>query len=64
MPPKILILDVETFPNTAYVWRFFKENIGAKQVIIIGSGPNHIGQGIEFDYCCVHASYALQDCGI
>lgn len=33
MPPKILILDVETFPNTAYVWRFFKENVGAKQVI-------------------------------
>jgi len=33
MPPKILILDVETFPNTAYVWRFFKENIGAKQVL-------------------------------
>ncbi len=31
--PKILILDVETFPNTAYVWRFFKENIGAKQVL-------------------------------
>jgi RNase P subunit RPR2 len=31
--PKILILDVETFPNTAYVWKFFKENIGAKQVL-------------------------------
>ena len=31
--PRILILDVETFPNTAYVWRFFKENIGAKQVL-------------------------------
>lgn len=33
MKPRILILDVETFPNTAYVWRFFKENIGAKQVL-------------------------------
>lgn len=31
--PRILLLDVETFPNTAYVWRFFKENVGAKQVI-------------------------------
>ena len=32
-------------------------------VIILGSGPNRIGQGIEFDYCCVHASYALADAG-
>ena len=30
------------------------------KVIIIGGGPNRIGQGIEFDYCCVHASYALK----
>ena len=33
------------------------------RVIILGSGPNRIGQGIEFDYCCVHASYALRDMG-
>ena len=33
------------------------------QVIILGSGPNRIGQGIEFDYCCVHASFALRDAG-
>ena len=33
------------------------------KVIILGAGPNRIGQGIEFDYCCVHASYALHDCG-
>ncbi|MFV0482228.1 MAG: carbamoyl-phosphate synthase large subunit [Campylobacteraceae bacterium] len=32
-----------------------------KKVMIIGGGPNRIGQGIEFDYCCVHASYALND---
>jgi carbamoyl-phosphate synthase large subunit len=32
-------------------------------VIILGSGPNRIGQGIEFDYCCVHASFALRDAG-
>jgi carbamoyl-phosphate synthase large subunit len=33
------------------------------RVIILGSGPNRIGQGIEFDYCCVHASMALRDLG-
>ena len=35
----------------------------AKRVIILGSGPNRIGQGIEFDYCCVHASEALREAG-
>ncbi|MEE8422930.1 MAG: carbamoyl-phosphate synthase large subunit [Thermodesulfobacteriota bacterium] len=34
-----------------------------KKVMILGSGPNRIGQGIEFDYCCVHASFALKDDG-
>jgi carbamoyl-phosphate synthase large subunit len=34
-----------------------------RKVIILGSGPNRIGQGIEFDYCCVHASFALRDAG-
>ena len=34
-----------------------------QSVIILGSGPNRIGQGIEFDYCCVHASFALRDAG-
>ncbi len=34
-----------------------------KKVIILGGGPNRIGQGIEFDYCCVHASYALKEEG-
>ncbi len=34
-----------------------------KKVAILGSGPNRIGQGIEFDYCCVHASYTLRDAG-
>ncbi len=32
---------------------------GRRKVLILGSGPNRIGQGIEFDYCCVHASFAL-----
>lgn len=34
-----------------------------KKIVILGSGPNRIGQGIEFDYCCVHASFALHDAG-
>ena len=34
-----------------------------KKIIILGSGPNRIGQGIEFDYCCVHASFALHEKG-
>ena len=34
-----------------------------QKVLILGSGPNRIGQGIEFDYCCVHASFALRDAG-
>ncbi len=35
-----------------------------KKVIILGGGPNRIGQGIEFDYCCCHASFALRDAGV
>ena len=35
----------------------------AKKVVILGGGPNRIGQGIEFDYCCVHACYALTEAG-
>ena len=35
-----------------------------KKVIIIGGGPNRIGQGIEFDYCCVHSSYAIREMGL
>ena len=34
------------------------------KVMILGGGPNRIGQGIEFDYCCVHAAYALKDAGL
>jgi carbamoyl-phosphate synthase large subunit len=36
---------------------------GRQKILILGSGPNRIGQGIEFDYCCVHASLALRDAG-
>ena len=37
---------------------------GRKKVVILGSGPNRIGQGIEFDYCCVHAAFAIREAGL
>jgi len=58
--------EFESF--TPYLYSVFEEECEAdptdnKKVMILGSGPNRIGQGIEFDYCCCHASYALQDDG-
>jgi carbamoyl-phosphate synthase large subunit len=38
--------------------------VGRRRIMILGGGPNRIGQGIEFDYCCCHASFALQELGI
>ena len=35
-----------------------------KKIIVLGSGPNRIGQGIEFDYCCVHGLMAIKECGM
>ena len=55
--------------STAYHYKTYDadETEGApktrKRAMILGAGPNRIGQGIEFDYCCVHASYALADAG-
>lgn len=40
------------------------EPVEGKKVLVIGGGPNRIGQGIEFDYCCVHAAFALEDMGV
>src|SRR6185503_1835748 len=37
---------------------------GKRSVMILGGGPNRIGQGIEFDYCCVHAAFALKEEGL
>jgi carbamoyl-phosphate synthase large subunit len=53
---------------TPYYYSTYEEETevrpGTKpKVMILGSGPNRIGQGIEFDYCCVHASFALRDAG-
>lgn len=39
------------------------EPTGAQKIVILGGGPNRIGQGIEFDYCCCHAAYACKDLG-
>ena len=41
-----------------------KRQSDKKKVLILGGGPNRIGQGIEFDYCCVHAAFALEEMGI
>jgi carbamoyl-phosphate synthase large subunit len=53
---------------TPYLYSSYEEEdegepTDKKKIIILGSGPNRIGQGIEFDYCCVHASYALRERG-
>src|SRR6266536_1668089 len=58
--------EFESF--TPYLYSTYEEEDEAartekKKVIILGSGPNRIGQGIEFDYCCCHASFALRDDG-
>ena len=55
--------------HTPYLYSTYGRECGArptgrKKVIILGGGPNRIGQGIEFDYCCVHAAMALRDEGI
>ena len=58
--------------ETAYMYSSYELAVNAeceaapserKKVVILGGGPNRIGQGIEFDYCCVHACYALADAG-
>jgi carbamoyl-phosphate synthase large subunit len=59
---------------TAYMYSTYEGGFGApeceahpsdrRKVVILGGGPNRIGQGIEFDYCCVHAAYALREAGI
>ena len=58
--------EFESF--TPYLYSVYEEECeadpgGTRKVMILGSGPNRIGQGIEFDYCCCHASYALQELG-
>jgi carbamoyl-phosphate synthase large subunit len=59
--------EFESF--TPYLYSSYESHCEAaptdrKKVMILGSGPNRIGQGIEFDYCCCHASFALQEFGV
>ena len=54
--------------DTAYLYSTYEEECEARvsdkeKIIILGGGPNRIGQGIEFDYCCVHAALALREDG-
>jgi carbamoyl-phosphate synthase large subunit len=54
--------------STAYMYSTYEEECeagptDAPKIMILGGGPNRIGQGIEFDYCCVHAALALRDSG-
>jgi carbamoyl-phosphate synthase large subunit len=54
--------------HTPYLYSTYEEECEARpserrKVVILGGGPNRIGQGIEFDYCCVHAAFALRDAG-
>ncbi|AHE67835.1 carbamoyl-phosphate synthase, large, subunit [Legionella oakridgensis ATCC 33761 = DSM 21215] len=58
------------FPSeTAYLYSSYQSECearpeyGKKKIMILGGGPNRIGQGIEFDYCCVHAAMALREAG-
>ncbi|MGB1383247.1 MAG: carbamoyl-phosphate synthase large subunit [Porticoccaceae bacterium] len=54
--------------DTAYMYSTYEEECEAKpsnrdKILVLGGGPNRIGQGIEFDYCCVHAALAMRDDG-
>ena len=54
--------------NTAYMYSTYEEECESRpssrdKIMVLGGGPNRIGQGIEFDYCCVHASLALREDG-
>ena len=54
--------------NTAYMYSTYEEEnecepSGREKFMVLGGGPNRIGQGIEFDYCCVHAAMAMRDAG-
>ncbi len=58
----------EFHTDTAYMYSTYEEECEAeptdrKKIVVLGGGPNRIGQGIEFDYCCVHAAIALREQG-
>ena len=63
-------VPVSGVENAAYYYSTYNRpdnttaTAGARKVMVLGGGPNRIGQGIEFDYCCVHAAFALREAGI
>ncbi len=61
-------VPVSGVDNAAYYYSTYNapdrvEVSGRKKIMVLGGGPNRIGQGIEFDYCCVHAAFAIRDAG-
>ncbi|QHG92513.1 carbamoyl-phosphate synthase large subunit [Coxiella endosymbiont of Amblyomma sculptum] len=60
--------SAEFSANTSYLYSTYEEEdecfpTNRNKIMVLGSGPNRIGQGIEFDYCCVHAALAMRDMG-
>ena len=54
--------------HTPYLYSTYEDECEARpsdreKIVILGGGPNRIGQGIEFDYCCVHAAFSLAEAG-
>lgn len=69
--PAFKVVDTcaaEFSSNTPYLYSSYEETsdaipTDAKKIMILGGGPNRIGQGLEFDYCCVHAAFSLREAG-
>jgi carbamoyl-phosphate synthase large subunit len=62
-------VPVSGVENAAYYYSTYNgpdmvQTSGKRKIMVLGGGPNRIGQGIEFDYCCVHAAFTLKDLGI
>jgi carbamoyl-phosphate synthase large subunit len=61
-------VPVSGVENAAYYYSTYNapdrvESSGRRKILVLGGGPNRIGQGIEFDYCCVHAAFAIREAG-
>jgi carbamoyl-phosphate synthase large subunit len=71
LPAKNYLHKLIRTPNFAQFYKSMSSTISSnesipsdkKKIIVLGSGPNRIGQGIEFDYCCVHGLMAIKECG-
>ncbi|MCE5326178.1 MAG: carbamoyl-phosphate synthase large subunit [Planctomycetaceae bacterium] len=62
-------VPVSGVENAAYYYSTYNapdvvDTSARRKIMVLGGGPNRIGQGIEFDYCCVHAAFALRDAGV